>query len=161
MKLGMGSFCSPLSAFLETLFIDQDRGWMIPENLVGACSVAIIKLSGLCRLCTQVCITLEALNTTPKNTWLKRPLYGFTLNGADSRIAPEFSVKLARCTPGPLSEACCYPPERTNQGPRVPSRAIGSQAGNFNSPALPAGLSHPARHRGAGAMVGSTIQYGA
>jgi hypothetical protein len=62
---------------------------------------------------------------TGKNTWLKRPfkLYGFALKGAESRIAPEFSGKLARCTP--LSEACqwCYPspPERTNQGPRVPA----------------------------------------
>ncbi len=93
-------------------------------------SVAIINLLGLCKLCTQVCITLESFKvTTPQSTCqrlTKRLLYSFTLKDADSRIASEYFVNLARCTP--LSEAWCYPRN-------TPTKALVSRPSHDRKPA--------------------------
>ncbi len=82
-------------------------------------------------------------------------ILAFFLLGVDSRIASEFSLKLARCTP--LSEACPVLSHGTHRPrPSCPSRSGARQATprRFHSAAA-AGLSHSARHRGAGAMFGS------
>ncbi len=46
-------------------------------------SAATLKPHACAKLCTHVCIYFGVF-ATPKNTWLKRPSYRFTLKGADS-----------------------------------------------------------------------------
>ncbi len=86
------------------------------ESCGATGSVGLTELTGLCKL---VRITLESF-ITPKNTWLKRPLYKFYSLDADSAIASlaEFQLKLARYTPLCALAPSLVPEYRASAGPR-------------------------------------------
>ena len=102
-----------------------------------------------------VCTYLESF-ITPKLRRNYADHFSDLLLDADSRIASEFSLNLARCTP--LPKARCDPLSHTHSG--LVSHTIGAPGKQLPGAAI-AGLSHSARHRGAGQEFGSTIRYGA
>ena len=110
------------------------------------------KITGLCKLCIQGCLMVEYFITPEISKRITQTILAFLLLGADPRISSEFSSNVHACTP--LSKARCDPTEHTHKGHRVPhDRAPGRQLPGAST----AGLSHSARHRGAGSGRDSDV----